>query len=64
MNRLIKAIFNPVHSTIGVLCVLLATCTLIADAFGWLQPDYHRIIGITVLLYWIFVAVEYWNARR
>ncbi|WP_062734059.1 hypothetical protein [Sphingobium abikonense] len=58
MKRLLDALFSVTHITIFFIAIWVGTAFMAAEAFGWLRPDYRRLLLVMILAYWAGVALE------
>ena len=63
MKRLSDALFSPYHSFLAILIAWLGMVGMAADALGFWQPDYQRMIVVAILAYWSTVVCDLRRSR-
>lgn len=63
MSKISDALFTPSHSVVLVPLVWISLGLFIADKAGWYEPDYHRIVGVFIIGYFVSILIELGSFR-
>lgn len=58
MKRFSDALFSVHHVTIFFVVVWIGTAIMAGEALGFWQPDYRRLLLVTILAYWAGVICD------
>lgn len=58
MTKLSDALFSPSHVIVLLPLVWISMFLFGLEAFDVWEPDYKRIVAVSVIGYWISVAIE------